>query len=285
MERELADFCRKFGNIEEQTRQIIPPLELDVYFPEKRIAVELHGVYWHSEEYKKDPQAHKRKMEFCKEKNVRLIQVFEDEWRDQKRIVQSRLKHILGHTPRMIYARQCEVRPLSSALSNKFLNKYHIQGGCNSPIRYGLFRKNRLVAVMTFAPSRKALGGKNNEMELVRYCSLFNWTVMGGAGKMLKHFINQHNPKNIISFADCRWSDGALYFSLGFTLEKTCKVGYSYVADNKRINRIQFQKHKLQKKLPIFDPSLSESDNMRANGYYRIWDAGQLKFTLNNLRD
>jgi hypothetical protein len=275
VEKELADFCRQFTVVEEQTRQIISPLELDIYMPEKKIAVELHGLYWHTEQYK-NKNSHLRKLEACQEKGLRLIQIFEDEWRDHKKIVQSRLKHILVGSSRKLYARQCRVEPLSAALANKFLAKYHLQGPCNSPTRFGLFFKSRLVAVMTFS-NRKALCGA--ETELVRYCTLANWSVVGGAGKLLRHFVKKYNPKSIISFADRRWSDGNLYRALGFTLTKTCRPGYAYVIDNERKNRIQFQKHKLQKKLPTFDSNLSESENMRRNGYYRIWDAGQLKFT------
>jgi hypothetical protein len=37
----------------------------------------------------------------------------------------------------------------------------------------------------------------------------------------------------------------------------------------------------LPKKLEIFDPSISAHNNMRANGYIKIFEMGQLKFGWN----
>jgi hypothetical protein len=45
-----------------------------------------------------------------------------------------------------------------------------------------------------------------------------------------------------------------------------------------RLNRMNFQKHKLEKILENFDPNLTETENLQMNNYSRIWDCGQLKF-------
>ena len=39
-------------------------------------------------------------------------------------------------------------------------------------------------------------------------------------------------------------------------------------------HRSSYQKHKLEKLLPIFESSMTEWENMQANGYDRIWDCG-----------
>jgi hypothetical protein len=39
-----------------------------------------------------------------------------------------------------------------------------------------------------------------------------------------------------------------------------------------------FQKSKLKNKLQKFDESLSEWENMKANGFDRIWDCGHSKW-------
>jgi hypothetical protein len=43
---------------------------------------------------------------------------------------------------------------------------------------------------------------------------------------------------------------------------------------------MSFQKHKLEKLLKIYNPSLSEWENMKNNGYDRIWDCGHGKYFL-----
>ncbi|MCX6751140.1 MAG: hypothetical protein NTZ83_06805, partial [Candidatus Pacearchaeota archaeon] len=50
---------------------------------------------------------------------------------------------------------------------------------------------------------------------------------------------------------------------------------------SKLYSRRDFQKHLLANKLDIFDPVLSEYENMLNNGYLRIFDAGNLKMVKN----
>ena len=38
-------------------------------------------------------------------------------------------------------------------------------------------------------------------------------------GKMLKHFIEDIHPDDIMTYADLEWSEGSVYEQLGFTLE------------------------------------------------------------------
>ena len=41
---------------------------------------------------------------------------------------------------------------------------------------------------------------------------------------------------------------------------------------------MNFQKHLLKSKLPTFDETLSEWENMKNNGFDRIWDCGTTKW-------
>ena len=45
-------------------------------------------------------------------------------------------------------------------------------------------------------------------------------------------------------------------------------------------HRMQYQKHKLHKKLKAVDLQLTEWENMANNGYDRVWDCGNLVFEL-----
>jgi len=258
-------------------RMIISPLELDIVSPNNSIAIELNGNYWHSDLNGKDRNYHLNKTNMCAEKGYQLIHIFEDEWLYKQSIVKSRLKHILGKTPYSIYARKCEVREIDSKTSSKFLEKYHIQGRDRASIQLGLFYRDRLVAVMTF--SKRRFDNKDG-FELVRYCTVGNFNVLGGAGKLLKHFERNWNPTSIISYADKRWSTGGLYKALGFEHTHDSPPNYFYMENNdiNRISRHQFQKHKQSNKLQIFDVTLSEWSNMKINNYDRIWDCGNMVF-------
>lgn len=283
IENEIEIFCKSLKvSLETQNRKIIPPLEIDIYIPEQKIGIELNGLYYHSEEAGKKRFYHRKKTELCEKANIRLIQIFEDEWVQKKKICKNRLKNILGKTPYNLYGRKCIVKDVDAGLKDKFLRKYHIQGADKSVIHKGLFYKNRLVAIMTFGQLRNALGYKDKQQgwELVRFCTLGSFNIVGGADKLLKHFIRDHKPKTIITYADLRWSQGNLYKKLGFKHLGNTVPNYWYVINNNRKHRFGYQKHLLPSKLKIFNPDLTEYENMQLNGYTRIWDCGHAKYVL-----
>jgi len=257
---------------------------LDLYLPELNIAIEFNGLYWHSEvSGKKYKNYHVNKTKKCEESNIQLIHIFEDEWKYKTDIIKSKLKSIMNVSDACVFARKCEVVELSSKEKNEFLNRTHIQGEDKSKVKLGLMYENKLVATMTFSHKRIALGQKNknvNEYELSRYSSSIR--VVGGASKLLKHFIRNWNPDSIISYSDKRFSVGKLYESIGFVKIKDTPPNYWYM-DSKyltRIYRFNYAKHNLSVKLDNFNCELSEWENMKVNGFDRIWDCGSIKYEM-----
>lgn len=255
--------------------------ELDFYIPSMKIGIETNGLYWHSTagpSYNKND--HINKMLECDSVGIRLISIFADEIYNKPRIVRNRLKHILNKNSRKIYARKCEVRFIDYTTCNKFIKKYHTQGNIPTKINYGLFYNNRLVSVMTFVKGRKSTGNKSVDgvYELARYVTLPNITIVGGAGKLLNIFKNEHDPIQIYSYADRRWSDGNLYKQLGFTLEKITSPNYWYIKDfYNRLHRYKFRKSEL-KHFPNYSPDKTEDKIMSEMKYYKTWDCGNYKF-------
>ena len=258
---------------------LIKPKELDIVIPSKKIAIEFNGCFWHSERFNKDINYHLNKTNLCNNIGYRLIHIFEDEWESKQQIVKNKLKSLLGKVHKKIYARKCEVKEITCHIKDIFLEKYHIQGTDKSSIKLGLFYKNRLVAVMTFGKRRF---DDKEGFELIRYTTIFNFSILGGAGKLLAYFRKLYPGETIISYADKRWSTGNLYKQLGFTLIRESIPNYWYLKEHHsvRLSRQQFQKHKLKKLLHIFDENASEVENMHNNGYFRIWDCGNYVFEL-----
>jgi hypothetical protein len=270
-------------NVERNNRSILNNLELDFFIKDYNIAIEANGLYWHSEMYKKDKNYHLNKTKMCNEKNIRLIHIFEDEWIYKKEIVKNRLKHILNKNTQKIYARKCEIKEISIKESKPFLEKYHIQGSDNSKIKLGLFYNNNLISVMTFGKLRFSLGNKNSidsVYEMYRFCS--NIQCVGGASKLLNYFIKTHNPKKIISYADNRWSDNnhTIYTKLKFDKVSSGIPNYWYIINGVRKHRFMYRKQNLKNILFSYDDNLTEWENMKNNGYDRIWDCGSSKFEL-----
>ena len=273
-ENKLKDFITSLSvDITGNTRKIIHPLELDIYIPNHNIAIEYNGLYWHSEEHK-DKNYHINKTLECEKQSIKLIHIFEDEWIHKEEIVKSRLMNLLGLTPNKIYGRKCIIKEVFSKGSKEFLNSNHIQGNVNSKIRFGLYHNEELVSLMTFGKLRKNMGKVNldGSYELLRFCNKLDTTVIGGADKLLKHFIKTYNPKELISYADRRWSQGNLYEKLGFKFSHDSKPNYYYIFNTKRKYRFNFRKDILIKE--GYDPLKSEHEIMLERGIYRIYDCG-----------
>jgi hypothetical protein len=182
--------------------------------------------------------------------------------------VQSRLQHLLSITNSQIYARSCAVEEISSIESKKFIEANHLQGYASSTINLALKDTTGvIVSVMTFAKPRF---NNKYDYEIIRFCS--STSVVGGASKLFKYFINKYMGNSVLSYSDNRWGNGFVYKQLGFGY-KTTTVGYTYTDYKHRYSRNQFQKHKLVKM--GYDFSLSEFEIMKSRGFDRIWDCGQ----------
>lgn len=257
---------------EYRNRTILKGKEIDFYLLDFKIGIELHGLFWHSE-YFKDKNYHIQKYIDCKQQGIQLIQIFSDEIENQLDIVLSRLKNKLGIFDRSIFARKCEIKEIDFKDKKEFLNKYHLQGNDSSSIYIGAFFGDELIGVMTF--SKKRFGNtKEGSFELMRYCLKDGVKSTGLASRLFTYFVKKYNPQNIVTFADLRWSMNEFYTKLGFVFSHRSKPGYFYFKNGHRYNRMAFQKHKLQNILDIFDPQLSEHQNMLNNNYLRIFDCG-----------
>jgi len=177
-----------------------------------------------------------------------------------------------NHTNK-IPARKCKVMELQYQKASDFLDKYHLLGHDTSEIRLGLYYNDELVSVMTF--TNRALTKSVVRMELARFATKNDMTVVGGASKLLRYFEMVYRPVELISYSDIRFSDGKLYEKLGFDFLHMSKPNYHYVSkDGVVSSRLAYQKHKLHKLLEHFDPAKSEWENMKSNGFKRIFDCG-----------
>lgn len=223
-----------------------------------------------------------------KKEGYRLIIIYENEFREKSEIIISKIKNIT-HQQRLpsIMARKCTIKEIDPEIKSKFLDQHHIQGKSPSNINLGAFFEDKLIAVMTFVKPRVLLGFKNKNydgiFELARYVSDNNYLTPGMASKLLAYFKNNYNWKEIFSYADLRWSDGDIYFKLGFKLDSIVMQNYHYIINGKIKHRWGYRKDKLKELfVEKYDPSLTEYKNMINFGYDRVWDCGNLKFIMKN---
>lgn len=276
-EEVIANYIRSLGvDVTTSDRTIIKPKELDIVIPSRRLAIEYCGIYWHSDRIRSGDY-HLEKLRATNAAGYQLITIFEDEWLEHTDAVKNTLAHKLGKSTDKIYARHTTVQHISDREAiRQFYDANHVQGwDKGSTMTYSLCHREHPVAMMSFEKWGES------RYYLTRYAT--NVSVTGGAGKLLNRFIQDHqHATQIITFADLRWSNGGLYRTLGFRLDKTLAPGYQYLYQGRRQHKFNFRKNRLRSK---FGDHINIEDNtereiMESLGIPKIWDCGKLRYVL-----
>jgi len=280
-ERELHEFLDD-NNIAHEcnNRSVISPKELDFFLPDFNIAIELCGLYWHSERQERIyKHYHQNKYNSCQSLGIELLTIFEDEWVHNKPQILDMLRHKLNiSNTDKVYARKTSI-DLSVPTKERasFLNDNHLQGNGNGSICIGARNGDDLVAVLLISTR------KDGVFYIDRYATSCN--VPGGFSKLLHAFKQQHEWTQIITFSDNRYGSGQMYHTNGFTLDSELAIDYQYVVRGKRKHKFNFRHKQLSKMLADYSPELSERDNCFNHGIYRIWDCGKKRFTMTNSQE
>lgn len=273
-ENELLNFISNlyFGKVIQSYRD---NFEIDIYLPDVKIGFEFNGLYYHSDKFK-DKNYHLDKTNFFRERGIRIIHIWEDDWLYKRMIVESQIRNILLLNTSRIFARNCLVSEIKNPLVVRdFLNENHIQGNDRSIVNLGLYYNGDLVSIMTFNKSEGRKKMDEYGWNLSRFCNKINLNVIGGASKLLNFFIKVYNPNRIISYADKDWSLGMLYYKLNFLCINESLPDYKYVVKGIRRHKQNFTKSKLK-----LDNSVTESSYMSRNKINKVYDCGKIKFEL-----
>jgi hypothetical protein len=263
-------------------KKILPSgKELDFYLPEHNLAIEINGIYWHSEiSGGKDRNYHYDKWKECDVLGITLLSIQEDEFAEKQNFWLNKILYMTRKLSlKKIHARKCEIRELNNV--SEFLETHHLQGFCSSSYKLGLFYENILVSVMTFSKPRD---NKIGVIDLSRFCNHSDYLVSGGASKLLSYFVKTygHSYENIISFSDNNYSNGNVYGSLGFDLVNDLKQDYKYTKKGKSYHKAGFRKSNIFSKFDIPEDmkNATEWELMQYLGYDRIWDTGKKKWEM-----
>lgn len=279
---ELSKTIESFGcDVEFNTRQVITPLELDIYVPEKNIAIEFNGSYWHSEAILDSNLARKKHIEKtnrCKERGIRLIHIFEHTYMDRKNQVLNFLKSALNINSRIVYARKCQI---TNDDASDFIDKYHIQGKHNGVMRYfNLVYNDEILGTIT-AGKHHERGGDRGACVLTRMVFKDGVTVTGGASKLFKRmalWVKEEGFSQIISWSDTALTEGKVYPKLGFSLDAEYPPSYFYYDEKNRKYATKQSQRKTNKLRPN---GVNIRDWNKTRGFYAIWDCGKKKWTYN----
>lgn len=254
--------------------------ELDIFIPSRNIAIEFNGIYWHSTIKNANKYKHVSKTEACQKLGIRLIHIWEDHFLQKPEIIKSMLKNYFGLSQK-IYARKCEIVEISSKEAITFMNANHLQGGIISKVNLALKHGDDIVSVMTLG--RKRFGrNEENSWEIYRFASKVHTQIQGACSKLFNYFIKKYNPTSVISFSDLSLGGGNVYEQIGMKYEGVTPPSYFWanILSPTRMSRFKSQKHKLKLLLgDKFSADLTEEQNMKQAGWFKLWDCGNKKFT------
>lgn len=282
-EKGFIEFLQSVGNfrINRNDRDVLDRKEIDVYLSEYKIGFELHGLYWHSEKFKKE-QNNICKIKFwkAKEKNIKLIQIFEDEWKFKQDIVKKSVLYRLGMVENKISTRKCTVIWMNEENKKEFVefvNRNHVSGWTNCKLALGLMFENKIVSVLSF---RKPFTKKydSSTVEIARFCSDLDYVISGSLSKLLSGFIKScycTDINKILTYADLRFGCGEIYLKNGFEFCGETLANYYYTDFKQRFNRFKFRAQK-----PKTEKEVAEENNV-----FKIYDAGSYIYMKTIIRE
>jgi len=282
IELDILNYIKSLSlEVEHSNWDVLTNREIDILIPSINLGIEINGLYWHSFNpnqhcKEEDKHRHLNKTLDAKDKGIELIHITDYEWGTKQPIIKSLISNRAGLSTR-IYARKCEVKTVDKQTEKLFLDNNHLQGYVPSDTAIGLFFNRELVSIMSLGKSRF---NKKYSIELLRYCSKLNTTVVGGGKKLLTAIKKRYENLKMISYCDVSKFSGNVYIELGFTKIKDSFPGYFWTDGDSVISRFKSQKKQLAKWLVGFDPNLTEVENMFNAGYRRYWDCGNAAYVL-----
>lgn len=269
-EREVCDFIESLKvPFLRNDKKLISPLELDIVIPEKKLAIECNGVYFHSEGFE-TPEYHLNKTNRAFDAGYDLLHIFDLWWDSKKEKYKNIIRAKLGLNKK-VFARKCNVVDVYKKEEKEFLNRFHLNGYIPSRQCLGLEYNGELLMVVSRGSPRFS---KNCDHELLRMCSKGGTTVVGGFSKLMNCM-----PDGLwLSYVDRCLGAGHSYSKCGFKMVRTTLPSFYPFKGGKVYNRMKFQKHRLPKVLENYDEHLTAWENMVNNGYNRFYDCGNLVF-------
>lgn len=255
-------------------------LQVDLLIPSLALGIEYCGLHWHNEQspHPRERLYHRNKQEAAKRDGLRLLTIFEDEWLQHRAAVENRLKSILGvHTVRL-GARQCGVTEMPPAEAQEFCAMHHLQGAGSHPVKaWKLTHADQTVGCLVLA--RHHRHGFDSAVVLSRLVFRTDTSVAGGASRLwsaASRWARDAGYASVISWSDDRWSEGAIYEKLRFTMEAALPPDFTYVVTacpRKRISK-QSQKQTFTTRAP----GVTLRDAEIEKGFSRVWDCGHKRW-------
>ena len=256
-EQDLADLIKSWNlNILQNDRSVLNPKELDIYIPEKKVAIEFNGSWHHSTAKQPNNSYHYQKSLECEKQGLRLIHVWEWLWNNpvKQKVLINIIKSACGIIEHKIPARKCTSHFLELCECSlvekeeiiKFFNENNING--HRPAKYVTLLRYENKIVHAFSWGKSFTG--NQDWELIRGASLLNHSVIGGSSKLWKLFKNKINPKSVVYYIDYNFFDGrSIQYLDNFEFKDHSLSFWNFFLETGEVKNRQPGKHEELKRL------------------------------------
>lgn len=275
--------------------------ELDMVIEHLKVAVEYNGVYWHSEP-RKGKHYHANKTALAHRRGYQLIHVWEDDYLTRRDVVIRSIAHKLGATDRVMnvlphanpkIAQRTPARKLHLGIADGsqariFLDQNHIQGAVTATTHFCLRDDDGEIRALLSVRSPRnnaRMRRAEGEWEIQRYATC--GTIPGGFTKLLKYAEREIKDRGLplttwISFASNDVSQGGMYESTGFVVDKTLPPDYKYVGNYtqwRRTPKEKFQKKRFKNTPELkYEEGWTEAQCAAENGLLRVYDSGKTRW-------
>lgn len=225
-----------------------------------KVAVNVDGLYWHSEKFKNNKYHFKMRKDF-EDLGLQLLQFREDEVLNKLEIVKSVLSAKSDKLSDRLFARKLKTIEVSNDAAKSFLNETHLKGHLDAK-HIGLADGDELVMVMSYKVYSSAL-------KIERLSCRLNTVVTGGFSKLLK-FLERKLTNTINSveyWVDLRYGTGNFLNNLGFVMERET-LGFEWTDTYSTYNRLRCTANNNGN-------GKTEAESAAELGWTKIYDAGQ----------
>ena len=245
--------------------------EYDIYIPSRRLAIEYHELIWHSERFNAGTRDYRKYLEAIA-LGDRLIQIYGDEWRLKRSIIENYLFAVLAGKSRAqritpVYAVERNV----SGLTTNFLNQYHYLGASPGCLAVRALHKDQTVGTWLFQQRFRERSVGTVLWHRACWDHRYRaWNPHARALSLALPELRQMGFSRLLSFSDNRFHEGQLYQKLGFQLEATIPPTYTYTDGTVRKARYSFR----------FPSGINVTEEAAKLGWHRLWDSGKRRWAL-----
>ena len=234
-EIQVAEYITGIGVEIERHQRLLDGREIDIFIPDKNLGIEFHGLYWHSEPFR-GKYYHSEKHNSALALDIRLIQIFEDEWNNHQYEIKLRLNELLCNTTTLTNA-----QPLSHTTTGNV-------------VEISVFDQ-----VVSFTQTADAWVMNSHPF-------ITEAAITSAFG----YFVRELGPHAVIMHVDHRWMSDSLPTSLNFEYRASSAPRVWYID---RDTWLRVGKPEVIEHLHRIGTLGSKKMYIKEN-YLRIWDCG-----------